>query len=88
MDFPLSIKSGDKVLKSLVRLHSGSPHNTGKLSDHGGSFNFITQIFEDTTWDVKIGTGQAENCAGAKGFALPNRSTFLFISRLGDVLDN
>lgn len=86
MDFPTNtIESNNTVTKGTVRLYSGSFHNDDIISDHGGSFNYVTHILVPTTWDIRLGRAPC-TCSRSAGFSMPNRSTFLYISRLGDSL--
>lgn len=85
MDFPMNRLDGNNVINMLGRVHSNCTHNKGILSDHGSTINYVTTILKQTTWNVRLGRGAAGNCNGVSGFAMPNRSTFLYISRVGDL---
>jgi len=86
MDFPSNKKeSNGTISQQMVRIYSGSQHNDDILSDHGGSFNYVTQILTTTMWEIRLGRSPC-GCTGSAGFSMPNRSTFLYISRLGDSL--
>ena len=84
MDFPTNIKESDgSIEKSTTRLFSGSRHSYGHFSDHGGSFSHAVQILTPTEWRVSLGRTSCE-CTRKAGFAMPNRSTSLYILRLSD----
>ncbi len=86
MDFPFQRIESDGSIRNLYgRIHSSSTHNPGQFSNHGSAINYITIIFEEVEWPVRLGRGQAGNCVGISGFAMPNRSTFLSIFRVGDI---
>ena len=85
MDFPYHRLLPDNTIeKSQIRIVSNSPHNELITSNHGGTITFATRLYEEILWPVKLGCGNAGNCERAGGFAMPNRSTYLYISRLGD----
>lgn len=89
MDLPLHRVESDGSISNLYsRIHSNCSHNVGGTSNHGNTINYITVLYKETSWPVRLGRGQAGNCAGVAGFAMPNRSTFLYISRIGDFQDN
>ena len=84
MDFPKNTRETDgSIKKEIFRMYSGSRHTYGILSDHGGSFSYTAQILTPTEWKVSLGRTPCE-CSRVRGFAMPNRSTFLYISRLSD----
>lgn len=85
MDFPNNRISNGSVVQETVRVYSASMHNDDIVSDHGGSFNYVAHIFVTTNWEVKLGRTTC-SCTFSPGFSMPNRSTFLYISRLGDSL--
>lgn len=88
MDFPISAGvTGDRA-----RIHSNSYHNKGNTSNHGSSISYVVKIDAQTTWRVRLGTGQAGDCVvsrdgnlyGIGGFAISNSGTFLSILKVGD----
>lgn len=86
MDFPINRIEADGTISALYgRVHSNCTHAYSSLCNHGNTINYITVIFRDTLWPVRLGRGVAGNCAGVSGFAMPNRSNFLFITRVGDI---
>jgi hypothetical protein len=84
MDFPQDTKEADgSIKKDTFRMYSASRHTYGWLCDHGGSFSYTAQILTPTEWKISLGRAPSE-CSRVRGFAMPNRSTFLYIFRLSD----
>jgi len=81
MDFPFYPEDGSS-LKS-VRVYSNTYHNVQDKSSHAATINFISPIKQRTEWTVKLGAGPSE-CTGVSGFSLPNRNTFIYITKVGD----
>lgn len=83
MDFPFY--SGDDPLK-YIRVYSNTYHNTREKSSHAATINFVAPIRIETEWVVKLGAGASGtgSCTGVNGFSLPNRNTFLYITKVGD----
>jgi len=89
MDFPLNRIEADGTIRTLYgRVYSNCTHTHSGLSNHGNAINYITIIYTETLWPVRLGRGIAGNCEGVSGFAMPNRSNFLSISRVGDIQIN
>lgn len=98
MEFPVTIQNTDgSITSTLTRVESNNSQTlgdrsvySGDASDHGNTINYVTTLLQETNWDVKLGTGYEANtgdgCEGTSGFAMPNRSTCLFILRIGDIL--
>ena len=84
MDFPTNTKEPDgNIKKDFFRIFSGSRHDYGIFSDHGGSFSHTVHILTTTSWRVALGRTPSE-CTRKAGLSMPNRSTYLYISRLSD----
>ena len=89
IDFPV----GSDVTGDRARIHSNSYHNKESLSTHAGSISYVVKINNQTTWPVKLGTGQAGDCTeninnklySLGGFAISNNGTFLSVMKVGDV---
>ncbi|MCC8147275.1 MAG: hypothetical protein LIO93_12760 [Bacteroidales bacterium] len=93
MQFPVNIINNDgSITTGLTRIESNCYHGAGtrilgegRYSDHGNTINYIAVLLTETSWDVALGTGYGdEYCNGRQGLSMPNRSTFLYVSRLGD----
>lgn len=76
VDFPTSI-SGTQ------RIHSTAYHNSGILSNHGGTITYSTTVPAGRTWPIRLGRGQSGNCTGP-GMTLAAASTQLLVFRIGD----
>lgn len=81
MDFPFYPGDGGDL--KYIRVYSNTYHNTRDKSSHAATINFVSTIGQRTEWKVKLGAGPA-TCTGVSGFSLPNRNTFLYITRVGD----
>lgn len=83
MDFPFY--SGSDPRKS-IRVYSNTYHNIREKSSHAATINFVAPIREETEWGVKLGAGFSGTgtCTGVSGFSLPNRNTFLYITKVGN----
>ncbi len=98
MQFPVNfINDDNSITKGLTRVESNCFHGygeggdywdyykQGRFCDHGNTISYVSVLFTETSWDVALGTGQGDDkCNGKTGLSMPNRSTFLYISRLGD----
>lgn len=95
MQFPVNIKNDDGTISSgLTRIESNCYHGPGavppifkegRYADHGNTISYVAVLLTETVWDFAFGTGYGDdNCNGKAGLSMPNRSTFLYISRLGD----
>lgn len=82
MDFPFYPDDGSGLI--YVRVYSNTYHNTGIKAAHGATINFVAPIKHSTEWTVKLGAG-VSGCTNKRGFSLPNRNTFLYITKVGDV---
>lgn len=80
MEFPFYPSDGGE--KRLVRVYSNTYHNTKEKSSHAATINFVSPIRERTRWTVRLGAGPA-TCTNVSGFSLPNRNTFLYITKVG-----
>lgn len=81
MDFPFYPREGGNV--KSVRVYSNTYHNTRDKAAHAATINFVAPIKDSTEWVVKLGAG-VSGCTNVNGFSLPNRNTFLYITRVGD----
>lgn len=89
MDFPVNKRlPNNSIEQTYARIHSSGSHyvytDDNVRVDHGNSIVFTTTILDRTEWKVKLGRGVGGNCEKAQGFIMPNRSTFLYISRISD----
>ncbi|GEM_PF-1314686 len=93
MQFPINIKNSDGTISTgLTRVESNCYHGPGKwinregrYCDHGNTISHVAVLFKETVWDFAFGTGNGDAaCNGKAGLSMPNRSTFLYISRMGD----
>lgn len=93
MEFPVNIKNTDgSISTGLTRIESNCYHGPGtykwkegRFADHGNTITYVAVLLTETAWDVTFGTGFGDDyCNGYGGFSMPNRSTFLYISRMGD----
>lgn len=96
MNFPVTIKNADGTMTTgVTRVESNNSQtrgdrqlHRGDYSDHGNTINYVAVLLQETNWEVKMGTGYEANtgdgCEGTQGYAMSNRSTCLFISRIGD----
>ena len=87
MDFPFYPRDGSAM--KYIRVYSNTYHNTLEKSSHAATINFVSLIRETTEWTVKLGAGAGTgvgvtSCTGVSGFSLPNRNTFLYITKIGD----
>ena len=73
VDFPFN--------SSTTRIHSTASHNTGQLSNHGGTISYSTVIANTTSWQIHLGRGQSGNCTS--GLILRKNSTHLILLRMG-----
>jgi len=94
MQFPVNIKNDNGTISTgLTRIESNCYHGPGtykagegRYADHGNTISYVAVLLTETVWDIAFGTGHGDNyCIGTQGFSMPNRSTFLYISRMGDV---
>lgn len=94
MQFPVSIKNNDgSISTGLTRIESNCYHGPGiekdfegRYADHGNTITYVAVLLTETVWDVAFGTGYGDDlCNGREGLSMPNRSTFLYISRMGDI---
>lgn len=76
VDFPTGV-SGTQ------RIHSTAYHNSGILSNHGGTITYSTTVPAGRTWPIRLGRGQSGNCTGT-GMTLTATSTQLLVFRIGD----
>lgn len=76
VDFPTGA-SGNQ------RIHSTAYHNSGILSNHGGTITYATTVPAGRTWPIRLGRGQSGNCSGT-GMTLTAASTQLLVFRIGD----
>lgn len=65
------------------RIHSTAYHNSGILSNHGGTITYATTVPAGRTWPIRLGRGQSGNCSGT-GMTLAAASTQLLVFRIGD----
>ncbi|MEG0926365.1 hypothetical protein [Chryseobacterium sp.] len=65
------------------RIHSTAYHNSGILSNHGGTITYSTTVPAGRTWPIRLGRGQSGNCSGT-GMTLAAASTQLLVFRIGD----
>lgn len=93
MQFPVNIRNSNGTISTgLTRIESNCYHGPGKwkykegrFADHGNTISYVAVLLTETVWDVAFGTGSGDAaCNGYGGFSMPNRSTFLYISRMGD----
>ncbi|MDU1891225.1 MAG: hypothetical protein E6767_11085 [Dysgonomonas sp.] len=93
MQFPVNIVNPDKTITTgLTRVESNCYHGPGyrinregRYADHGNTISYVAVLLKETVWDIALGTGHGDtNCNGKAGLSMPNRSTFLYVSRLGD----
>ena len=93
MQFPVNIRNSDGTVSTgLTRVESNCYHGPGKwqykegrFADHGNTISYVAVLLTETVWDVAFGTGYGDDaCNAYGGFSMPNRSTFLYISRMGD----
>lgn len=95
MRFPVNIiNNNGTITTGSTRVESNCYHGPGTIpptyregryADHGNTINYVAVLLTETVWDVAFGTGYGDdNCNGKAGLSMPNRSTFLYISRLGD----
>lgn len=93
MQFPVNIKNNDgSISTGLTRVESNCYHGPGyykykegRYADHGNTISYVAVLLTETVWDVAFGTGYGDDsCNGKAGLSMPNRSTFLYISRMGD----
>lgn len=81
MDFPFYPKDGSG--RKDIRVYSNTYHHTREKASHAATINFVAPIESRTEWVVKLGAG-VSTCTNVTGFSLPNRNTFLYITRVGD----
>jgi hypothetical protein len=93
MRFPVTIINDNGTITSgTTRVESNCYHGPGtylpregRYADHGNTISYVAVLLTETVWDIALGTGYGDDyCNGAEGFSMPNRSTFLYVSRLGD----
>lgn len=85
MEFPLNtIGTNGDILHSFVRIDSGAAILGGRNADHGNTINYVTVLYEKTEWEVKFAVNGTGTCAKRTNYSIPNRSTYLYISRIGD----
>lgn len=93
MEFPVNIINDNGTISTgLTRVESNCYHGPGqykykegRYADHGNTISYVAVLLTETVWEVKFGTGYGDDyCNGYGGFSMPNRSTFLYISRMGD----
>ena len=93
MRFPVTIVNNDgSITSGSTRVESNCYHGygsykqgEGNYTDHGNTISYVAVLLTETVWDFAFGTGYGDTeCNGKKGLSMPNRSTFLYISRLGD----
>jgi len=80
MDFPFYAKDGSGL--KYIRVYSNTYHNIREKASHAATINFVAPIEAYTEWVVKLGAGVSE-CTEIDGFSLPNRNTFLYITKIG-----
>lgn len=94
MKFPVNIvNSNGTISTGLTRIESNCYHGPGfnmpregRYADHGNTISYVAVLLTETVWDFEFGTGHGDDlCNGKGGLSMPNRSTFLYISRLGDI---
>ena len=94
MQFPVNIVNDDGTIATgSTRVESNCYHGPGRYRpgegrycDHGNTINYVAVLLTETTWDFAFGTGWGDTlCNGKTGLSMPNRSTFLYVSRLGDI---
>lgn len=81
MEFPFYPR--DESGFKYVRVYSDTYHHIQEKSSHAATINFVSPIQQRTEWTVKLGAGTS-TCTSRSGFSLPNRNTFLYITRVGD----
>lgn len=81
MDFPFYHREGGGL--KYVRVYSNTYHNTKEKAAHAATINFVAPIETRTEWTVRLGAG-VSTCTNVSGFSLPNRNTFLYITKVGD----
>ncbi|MFV0330758.1 MAG: hypothetical protein ACK5KL_13230 [Dysgonomonas sp.] len=88
MVFPAhTLLPNGSIQSNPVRIDSSaSVYGTGNQSyvNHGNTINYVTVIYETTDWDVKFAVNGTGTCARRDNYSIPNRSTYLYISRIGD----
>lgn len=86
MEFPSHIMlSNGNIQNNTARIDSGAAINgTKNYVDHGNTINYVTVIYEKTEWEVKFAANGTGACARRDNYSIPNRSTYLYISRIGD----
>ena len=80
MEFPFSPDGGGDL--KLIKAYSNTYHHVREKSAHAATINFVSPIRDTIEWTVKLGAGPA-TCTGKSGFSLPNRNTFLYITKVG-----
>ena len=66
---------------ATTRIHSTATHNSGQLSNHGGTISYSTVINTTRDWSIHLGRGQSGNCTN--GLILRKNSTHLILLRMG-----
>lgn len=96
VDFPMGRNNSDGSPR-LVRIYSNCSHENTWYANHGNSITHVVKIEEPTEWIVKFGLGNAQTAnrtcvrltyggiVGVGGFIMPNRSTFVYVLRIGDI---
>ncbi len=81
MEFPFYPKDGGA--RKDIRVYSNTYHGQKSKSSHAATINFVSPIREQTEWTVRLGAGSGD-CTTRRGLSLPNRNTFLYITKVGD----
>ncbi len=81
MDFPFYPDDGSG--RKEVRVYSNTYHLPKDSASHAATINFVAPIEQTTKWGVHLGAG-ASDCTKVNGLSLPNRNTFLYITRVGN----
>jgi hypothetical protein len=94
MQFPVTlVDDNGNITTGSTRVESNCYHGAGyeipgegRYADHGNTISYVAVLLTETVWDITFGTGYGDSyCNGMEGLSMPNKSTFLYVSRLGDV---
>jgi len=88
MEFPShTVLPNGSIQTNTVRIDSGAAvygKNEQVYVNHGNTINYVTVIYKTADWDVKFAVNGTGACAKRDNYSIPNRSTYLYISRIGD----
>ncbi len=86
MDFPFYANDGSA--RKNIRIYSTTYHAQRQLASHASTMNFVAPIRVKTEWEVRLGAwggSDSRSCKpNHKGLSLPNRNTFVYITKVGD----